>query len=160
MERVRPSILQRPRVSRPSPHNVESAAREAETEQARVARHAARLSQHEAQLLPTAAEAAARKRELFAEAQAQLEAQAAKREREKQERRGGGATLSLGDAVGIVTSEQAQARVQAERATLAENLRLAAQRAAAQRAARDEQHAAERATTAEWIDPRRTHTRV
>lgn len=154
MERVRLSILQRPRYSHPSRTNVESAALEAQAEEARVARHAARLTQHEAQSQPTAAEAAARKRELFAEAQAQLEAQAAKREREKLERRGGGATLSLGDKVGLVTAIEAQARAQAERATLEANLRLAAQRAEAQRAARDAQRGVDTAT--EWIDPRRT----
>ena len=120
-----------------------------------MARHAARLSQQAAQSQPTAAEAAARKRERFAVAQAQLAAQAARRERETLERRGGGATLSLGDSVGIITAEQAQARVEAERATLAANLRMAAQRAEAQRAARDAQRAAERENGGEWLDPRR-----
>ena len=121
-----------------------------------MARHAARLSQQAAQSQPTAAEAAACKRELFAEAQAQLAAQAARRERETLERRGGGATLSLGvSQVGLVTAEQAQARVEAERATLAANLRMAAQRAEAQRAARDAQRAAERENGGEWLDPRR-----
>ena len=155
MERVRLSILHRPRYVRPSPTNAESAALEAQAEEARVARHAARLSRHEAKSQPTAAEAAARKRELFAEAQAQLAAHAAKRERETLERRGGGATLSLGDTVGVVTAEQVHARVEAERATLAANLRMAAQRAEAQRAARDAQRAAERENGAEWLDRRR-----
>lgn len=155
MERVRPSILQRRPLVSVSRTNVESAALEAHAEHARVARHAARLSQHEAAQLPTAEEEAARKRALWAEAQAQLEARQADRERERLERRGGGATLSLGDAVGIVTPAQAQARAEAERATLADNLRLAAQRAAAQRAERDAQRAAERDTADEWLDPRR-----
>ena len=77
MERVRPSILQRRPLVSVSRTNVESAALEAHAEHARVARHAARLSQHEAAQLPTAEEEAARKRALWAEAQAQLEADAA-----------------------------------------------------------------------------------
>jgi len=104
MERVRPSILHRSLI-KVSPHNVESAALEAQAEEARVARHAARLSQHAALVYPTADEEAARKRALFEYAQTQMDTRLAEREREKEERRREGATLSMGDsAVGALPS--------------------------------------------------------
>jgi hypothetical protein len=157
MQPVRQSILLRPR-PRPScaQANVESARSQHDAEEARVAALKARLWRYEDQLLPTPAEDAARKRDVFLEAQAQVELRRAAREQEQAQLRAPPPTpqLSSIDLLGCAgAAERGVTRLQAERALLAENQRLAEERVAAHKAAQQAERAAERADAQlEWWD--------